>query len=96
MKLLSVTESPLPAKKLRATFQLDSGRLKHTDFGAAGMDDYTLTKNKDQRERYRTRHAKDLRTGDPTRAGFLSYWILWGPYTSRRENLEYYKRKYNL
>ena len=96
MKLLSVEKSPKPAKKLRATFQTDSGRLKHTDFGAAGMDDYTLTKNKEQRDRYRQRHEKDLRTGDPSRAGFLSYWILWGPYTSVRDNVEYYKRKYNL
>lgn len=96
MKLLSVEKSPNPAKKLRATFQTDSGRLKHTDFGAAGMDDFTLTKNLEQRDRYRARHQKDLRTGDPTRAGYLSYWILWGPYTSVRENVTYYKRKYNL
>jgi len=96
MKLVSVEKSPIPAKKLRATFQTDEGRLKHTDFGAAGMDDYLQTKDKEQRERYRTRHAKDLRTNDPTRAGFLSYWLLWGDYTSLRSNVDAYKRKYNL
>ena len=79
-----------------ATFETDSGRTKTTHFGARGMDDYTLTHNKEQRERYRERHQKDLRTGDPTRAGFLSYWILWGNSTSVVKNLEAYKRKYNL
>jgi hypothetical protein len=57
---------------------MDDGRKKHTDFGAKGMDDYTLTKNKEeQRRHYRQRHEKDLRTGDPTKAGFLSYYLLW-------------------
>ena len=96
MKLLSLTKSPKPDKKYRATFETDSGRTKATDFGASGMDDYTITKSKEQRERYRDRHRKDLQTGDPTRAGFLSWYILWGDYTSVRTNLEAYKRKFNL
>lgn len=96
MRLVSLRKSDKPDKKYMATFETDSGRTKTTHFGAAGMDDYTLTKSKEQRERYRERHAKDLRTGDPTRAGFLSMEILWGPYTSVLKNLEAYKRKYNL
>lgn len=96
VELLKLETSPNPEKKLRATFKTDSGREKHTDFGARGMDDYTLTKDKEQRERYRTRHAKDLETGDPTRAGLLSYYILWGPTTSRQENLRLYKKRFNL
>jgi hypothetical protein len=63
----------------------------HTKFGAVGMDDYTLTHDKEQRERYRTRHRKDLATGDPKRAGFLSYHILWGNSTSLTANLTAYK-----
>ena len=96
MKLLRLEKSSHPDKKYMATFETDSGRTKTTHFGAAGMDDYTLTHDKEQRERYRQRHEKDLRTGDPTRAGFLSYWILWGPTTSVVKNLESFKRKYNL
>ena len=96
MKLLSVVKSPNPDKKLRATFELDNGKTKHTDFGSAGMDDYTLTKDKEQRDRYRARHAKDLKTNDPSRAGYLALEILWGPYTSVEANLKYYRRKYNL
>jgi len=95
MRLVKITESPKAGKKLRATFEHD-GRLKHTDFGNAGMDDYTRTGDKAQRDRYRTRHAKDLRTGDPTRAGFLSYYILWGDSTSVRTNTSHYRTKFHL
>jgi len=95
MKLISITESPKTDKKLMAVFDND-GRKKTTHFGAKGMDDYTLTKSKEQRDRYRQRHHKDLQTGDPTRAGFLSYYILWGDSTSRATNISNYKKKFNL
>jgi hypothetical protein len=95
MKLISITESPKTDKKLMAVFDND-GRKKTTHFGAKGMDDYTLTKSKEQRDRYRQRHHKDLQTGDPTRAGFLSYYILWGDSTSRATNISHYKKKFNL
>ena len=95
MKLISVTPSSKPDKKLMAKFE-NNGRTKTTHFGAAGMDDYTITKDKEQRDRYRTRHAKDLQTGDPSKAGFLSYYILWGDSTSRQANISAYKSKFNL
>ena len=79
-----------------AIFTKDNGRTKTTHFGSAGMDDYTLTKDKEQRKRYRTRHQKDLQTGDYTRAGYLSYYILWGNSTSRKENISAYKNRFNL
>jgi len=96
MKLLKLGASTRPDKKLMAVFEMDTGRTKTTHFGAKGMDDYTLTGNKEQRDRYRTRHQKDLQTGDPTRAGFLSYYILWGDSKSRRKNIQSYKSKFNL
>jgi hypothetical protein len=95
MNLVHVIKSPNPEKKYRAVFN-NNGKLKHTDFGASGMDDYLHTKSKEQRERYRTRHSKDLQTNDPTRAGYLSYYLLWGDYTSLRSNLAAYRRKFNL
>jgi hypothetical protein len=60
------------------------------------MADYTLTGDKERRRLYRERHRKDLETGDPTRAGFLSYYILWGDSTSVRANVAAYKRKFSL
>ena len=95
MRLVSIVKSPTPGKKWRATFEKDDGRLKHTDFGSAGMDDYTISKDAAQAERYRTRHAKDLKTNDPTRAGFLSYYVLWAS-PSMRANITAYKNKFNL
>jgi len=69
---------------------------KRTSFGSAGMDDYTLTHDKEQRERYRTRHKKDLETNDPRRAGFLSYYILWGDSTSVLANKKAYENRFNV
>ena len=91
-----IKKSDKPSKKLMAVFTRDNGRKKTTYFGAAGMDDYTKTKDKEQRKRYRSRHKKDLQTGDYTRAGYLSWYILWGNSTSRRENISAYKKRFNL
>jgi hypothetical protein len=93
---MSVRKSDKPDKKLVAVFKRENGREKKTYFGAAKMDDYTLTKDKEQRTRYRQRHKKDLATRDPTRAGYLSYYILWGESTSRRANIASYKKRFNL
>jgi len=96
MKLISVTNSSKPDKKLMAVFETDQGRKKTTHFGQAGAPDYTLTHDKEQRARYRERHAKDLKTGDPTRAGYLSMEILWGDSTSRQVNIRRYRDKHGL
>jgi len=92
MKLLEVKKSTRKDKKYMAVF--DDGTSTH--FGSAGMDDYTITKDKEQRERYRTRHKKDLETKDPTRAGYLSYYLLWGDSTSLKQNIKDYKKRFNL
>jgi len=90
----------LPLCYLMRLYRANDGKHKwvaefkdgtHTRFGAVGMDDYTLTHDKEQRDRYRTRHKKDLETGDPKRAGYLSYYILWGNSTSLNANLTAYK-----
>jgi hypothetical protein len=95
-KLLSVTRAKDGVHKYVAEFELKDGRKKRTAFGSEGMDDYTIKHDKEQRERYRQRHRKDLETGDPTRAGFLSYYVLWGDSKSVRRNVEAYKSRFNL
>lgn len=95
MKLISITASDKPDKKLMAKFE-NNGRTKTVHFGAKGADDYTITKDKEQRDRYRQRHKKDLDTNDPTRAGYLSYYILWGDSTSRQKNIADYKKRFNF
>ena len=96
MVKLVVSKSDKKDKKLKAVFSYDDGKTKTTHFGAKGMDDYTITKDKKQRTQYRRRHKKDLKTNDPTRAGYLSYYLLWGESTSVRENLKKYKKRFNL
>ena len=96
MKLLRVVKSDQPDKKFTAVFLTPEGRTRTTHFGAKGMDDYTITKDKEQRDRYRTRHKKDLKTRDPTRAGFLSMFLLWGEHTSLERNIEDYKKRFNM
>tara|TARA_R110000803_G_scaffold49200_2_gene102258 strand:+ start:793 stop:1086 length:294 start_codon:yes stop_codon:yes gene_type:complete len=91
-----IKKSDRSGKKMMATFTKDNGRKKTTHFGQAGADDYTRTKDREQRKRYRSRHKKDLKTGDYTRAGYLSYYILWGESTSLRENIRKYKTRFNL
>lgn len=73
-----------------ATF--DTG--KKTKFGAVGYEDYTQHKDAVRRERYRARHKKDLRTNDPTRPGFLSFFVLWGPSTSIEQNVKEFNRQF--
>ena len=79
-----------------AIFEKDNGRSKTTHFGQAGAPDYTLTGDKERRRLYRQRHRKDLKTNDPTRAGYLSYYILWGNSTSINQNIRDYKKRFNL
>jgi hypothetical protein len=96
MKLVSVKPATNGKNKYTAQFLQDNGRTKTTHFGAKGMDDYTIKGDKEQRERYRQRHKKDLSTKDPTRAGFLSYYILWGDSTSIAENIRSFKSRFSL
>jgi len=95
MTKVSIKPSTKPDKKLMAIFTRDNGRTKTTHFGASGMDDYTLTKDKAQRDRYRNRHKKD-NISNPESAGSLSWYILWGESTSRKENIKSYKKRFNL
>jgi len=95
MKLLSVEPSDKADKKYVATFEKDDGKQKKMYFGAAGMNDFTLTGDKEARERYITRHAKNLNTGDPTRAGFLSYYLLWNKPTLKASIADY-KKRFNM
>jgi len=96
MKLLRIIDSPISGKEYRAIFETDDGKTRHTDFGDPNLQQYTEHGDLERRERYRARHAKDLRTNDPTRAGYLSYYILWGDSKSMKDNIAAYKKKFNL
>jgi len=88
---MKIVRAPYPHKY---TAIFDDGT--RTSFGHQDYEDYTQHHDRARREAYRDRHAVDLRTGDPRRAGFLSYYILWGDSTSLRKNLEEYKKRFKL
>lgn len=94
-KLKSVVPAPDgDPHKLVAVFEdSTTKKTRRTLFGRRGYSDYTIHKDKDRRARYWKRHQKDLRTNDPTRAGYLSYYILWGPSTSLQQNIRYFKKE---
>ena len=93
MKLLSVTPSHKPEKKLDAKFETDTGRTKVVSFGARGMDDYTKTHDTEQRARYLKRHSNNENWYKKDSPGALSRWILWGESTSLMKNIQNYKAK---
>jgi len=94
MKLISITPSEKPEKKLKATFEND-GRTKTTHFGAAGMTDYTKSKDPERKARYLARHSANEHWNDPTSAGALSRWVLWNK-TSLEASKADYKRRFGL
>lgn len=94
MKSVRIVKSSKSDKKYMAMFNID-GKKKIVHFGQAGADDYTITKDEEQKKRYRTRHKKDLETNDPMRAGYLSYYILWNKPTIT-ESIADYKKRFNF
>jgi DnaJ-domain-containing protein 1 len=91
IKLISIKKSNKSGKKLMATFETN-GRRKVIHFGAAGMGDYTKHHDRVRRNRYITRHLKDYRTGDPSRAGYLSMFVLWNK-PSLQASISDYRRR---
>ena len=96
-KRVEIKTSTQQDKKYMALFyNSEDKKIKTTHFGSKGMNDFTLTGDKNARERYRKRHKKDLDTNDFTRAGYLSYFILWGEFQDIKKNISDYKKRFSL
>ena len=91
-----VKKSTKPDKKLMAIFTDEKGKTTTRHFGNRGSDDYLKSKDKELRRRYRARHEVDLKTKDPTRAGYLAYYLLWGSSTSLEDNIKSYKKRFGF
>jgi len=93
---IKIDESTNKAKKLMATFTYKDGKTKTTHFGARGMSDYTQHKDEKRMKNYLNRHDNGKENwNDPTTAGALSRWILWGK-PSLRESFNDFKTKFKL
>ena len=88
---VTIKKSTKPDKKLMATF--DNKKTIH--FGAAGMDDYSKTKDKQQKMRYLTRHQKNENWTVCDTAGSLARWILWNKET-KQASIDDYKKRFGL
>ena len=93
---VKITKSTKEGKKLMAVFSYpETTRTKTIHFGSAGMDDYTIKKDKAQKQRYLDRHRKRENWNVADTAGALSRWILWNKET-REASIQDYKRRFKL
>lgn len=96
MKLI-IKKSLKENKDYTAFFKNEDGKIvKTTHFGDSRLSHYTSGATKKQREAYLKRHKKDLETKDPMRAGYLSFFILWGESKSIRKNIKDYKERFGF
>jgi len=95
---MKIEKATAKNKKFKAVFshEVDGKmkKIKTTNFGDANAQDYTHHADKKRRTAYRERHQKDLETKDPMRAGYLSYYILWGASTNIDTNIKKYKQMF--
>lgn len=77
IKAFTRRKSLNPTKKWDVYVPTSNGGLRKVSYGARGMSDYTIHRDKDRRQRYRNRHRSD-HIDDPYKAGFWSWWHLWG------------------
>lgn len=99
--LISVKSSANPKKKWTATFRMEKNKFKSVSFGDPNREDYLAHKDVERRNRYLSRHARDLKTNDPLRAGYLAYYITWSgfkqdgkPTTSIPKLIRMYNKKF--
>lgn len=78
-KLISITQSSDPDKKLDVKLEQESGRTKTIRIGARGMDDFTKTKSEEQKQRYIARHRanEDWTQSGILSSGFWARYLLW-------------------
>jgi hypothetical protein len=100
MKLISIKPASNGKNKYTATFDND-GRTKTTHFGAAGYKDFIQYSKQSKEEAtmrkasYLARHKKTENWNDPTSAGSLSRYILWGEPTLAA-SIKSFKNKFSL
>jgi len=90
-QVIELRKAPLNSKKKWvAIAELSNGKRRTIKFGANGYSDYTIHHDRARRERYRLRHAADLKAKNADSMlspGYLSMYILWGSSTNIDKNL---------
>ena len=95
-KLIYFGKSKRWNKRFKAKFEEPDKRTVTVHFSTIGGKTYVDGVDPDVRDRYLKRHAVDLKTGDPLRAGFLAYYVTWGKSRNVEDNLKAYLKKFNI
>jgi len=73
-----------------------SKRVKTINFGAKGMNDYTITGDDKAKDRYLKRHSRMGEDwNDPITAGFWSRWLLWNK-RSLKASIKDTKKRFDI
>ena len=86
--------TPSGPKKFSVYVKNEKGNVVKVNFGDPNME--IKRDDPQRRKNFRARHKRDLETKDFKRAGFLSYFLLWGDNTTLKKNIDDYKKKFNL
>lgn len=98
MKLVSIKPATDGRHKYTAIFN----PKKTVHFGQAGANDYLIYSKQsktiadEKRKLYLARHEKRENWNDPTTAGSLSRYLLWGDSSSLKQNIIDFKKRFNL
>jgi hypothetical protein len=99
MKLISIKPATDSKHKYTALF---TDPKKTTHFGQAGANDYLIYSKQsktiadEKRKLYLARHEKRENWNDPTTAGSLSRYLLWGQSSNLKQNIMDFKNRFNL
>ncbi len=86
---------PYKSDKPEKKYYIITDTNKKIYFGQTGTDDFTITKNEEQKQRYITRHKKNedfTKSGIDT-PGFWAYHYLWS-YPTKTQAYENIKKNY--
>lgn len=99
--LIKVEKSKKPTKKYNAVFLIEGNKFKTVSFGSPNMEDYLQHKDVERRDRYLKRHERDLKTNDPLRPGYLSFFYSWSgfkqtgkPTTNKKKLIKMYNKRF--
>jgi hypothetical protein len=70
-------------------------RNKTIHFGSAGMDDYTISKDPEQKQRYISRHSAREDWNDLNTAGAFSKHLLWNQ-TTLNKSIKDMEKKFKI
>ena len=97
IKLIKIEKLKSGDKKYEAIFERNGKTIKRK-FGAKGMSDFTIHKDKERREKYINRHKKkeqNLWKTSPMSPATLSRFILWSAPTMSVA-VSNYRKKFKL